>query len=323
MSSAPTFDELADAALLEMQRQQQEQQAAIERQLLHSNSSNVLVPGVPAKVGSATSATTGGRTVVRKANSTTATSSATAKRLSTATSPSASATAASPPSSVSPPAAAPPGGPPAYPSPSAATSAVPHDSSADPPLPAAPAEEASNLEIAQLNESNVAQLLSQKKQNADIQQHFTTSLTQQLQSIAAQQQKLAYIREELHKLDQQLSDSIDVLRNQIEDVGRQCLSLQADFTVKERDYLDSRKALAKAKQRKLLLTGHLDFIILTNEKEKAKKLKELERQMFGTGEEGEEAAAGQGRSNGKAAEEVKAPPAFDGFGGDDEGGGKK
>ena len=54
MSSAPTFDELADAALLEMQRQQQEQQAAIERQLLHSNSSNVLVPGVPAKVGSAT-----------------------------------------------------------------------------------------------------------------------------------------------------------------------------------------------------------------------------------------------------------------------------
>ena len=330
MSSAPTFDELADAALLEMQRQQQEQQTSIERQLLRSNNpfdvAGTTVPGVPAKM--AATSTTGGRTVIRKANTAT-TSSSTAKTLTTSTSPSASTGTPSPSSSVSPtPSSA---APPPYPTPSAASSAVPHDPSAEPPEPAAPAEEASNMEIAQLNESNVAQLLVQKASNANIQQHLTTSLTQQLQSIAAQQTKLAFIREELHKLDQQLSDSIDVLRTQIEDVGRQCLALQADFSVKERDYLDARKALAKAKQRKLLLTGHLDFIILSNEKEKAKKLKELERQMFGpnTAAEGEGEAGGTApaaKSNGKAAEEVKAPPAppaFGGFNGDDDGGGGK
>ena len=169
-------------------------------------------------------------------------------------------------------------------------------------MPVAPAEEATNLEIAHLNESNVSALLSQKKANASIQQHLTSSLTAQLQSIAAQQQKLAFIKSELHQLDQQLSDSIDVLRNQIEDVGRQCLTLQSDFTVKEAAYLDARKALAKAKQRKLLLTGHLDFIILTNEKEKAKKLKELERQMFGGKETeggGEEGGEGGERTGGQ------------------------
>ena len=117
-------------------------------------------------------------------------------------------------------------------------------------MPVAPSEEASNLEIAHLNENNVAALLVQQKENASIQQHLSTSLSAQLQSIQAQQSKLAFIKTELSKLDQQLSDSIDVLRNQIEDVGRQCLTLQADFTIKERDYLDARKALAKAKQRK-------------------------------------------------------------------------
>ena len=65
MSAPPTFDELADAALKEMQRQQNDQQAAIERQLAQQNSastSSPVVPGVP-RVASATA---GGRTVIRK-----------------------------------------------------------------------------------------------------------------------------------------------------------------------------------------------------------------------------------------------------------------
>ena len=49
-----------------------------------------------------------------------------------------------------------------------------------------------------------------------------------------------------------------------------CMSAQRDFDEKERLYIESRKHLAKVKQRKLLLTGHLDFIILTNEKNKGK-----------------------------------------------------
>ena len=48
------------------------------------------------------------------------------------------------------------------------------------------------------------------------------------------------------------------------------------FFQKEKEYLECRKSLAKVKQRKLLLTSHLDHIILHNEQEKAAKLAELE-----------------------------------------------
>ena len=89
----------------------------------------------------------------------------------------------------------------------------------------------------------------------------------------------------------------------------------------------------------LLLTGHLDFIILTNEKEKAKKLKELERQLFGKGAGAEAEPERQtqvkavlphinGTTTAPPAavrnviEEVKAP-SFGGFGGEDDAGGGK
>ena len=196
----------------------------------------------------------------------------------------------------------------------------------------------------------MALLLSQQKKNASIHQHLTVSLQHQLESVQQQQQKLALIRAELSKLDQTLSISIDTLRTEIEQVGRQCVGLQTDFEQREKDYLEARKALAKAKQRKvrpkhstaavallahiccrahcpccvccspqLLLTGHLDFIILSNEKEKAKKLRELERQLFGKESQPDEeqqtgvppaavvAAAADGRK-----EAVKAADAGDG-----------
>ena len=71
-----------------------------------------------------------------------------------------------------------------------------------------------------------------------------------------------------------------MLRAEIESVGREVNSLQQDFDVKEREYLQSRKALAKVKQRKLLLTSHLDLIIINNENEKAKKLTELDFEFW-------------------------------------------
>jgi hypothetical protein len=57
------------------------------------------------------------------------------------------------------------------------------------------------------------------------------------------------------------------------------VTAQREFDLKEREYLAARKELAKCKQRKLLLTGHLDYIILTNERHKAQKLNELEAHL--------------------------------------------
>jgi hypothetical protein len=57
--------------------------------------------------------------------------------------------------------------------------------------------------------------------------------------------------------------------------------------------LVSRKHLAKKKNRKALLTGHLDYIILANEKTKANKLRELEVQLGITDEEVRQPDRGQ------------------------------
>lgn len=90
---------------------------------------------------------------------------------------------------------------------------------------------------------------------------------------------LAFIRQELSKLDLTLSRNIDILRSEIETAGREVSHAQAHFDQKEKEYLQARKALLKAKQRKTLLTAHLDFIILTHERGKANKLLELEAQL--------------------------------------------
>ena len=329
-SLAPTFDELAEAALKEMQRQQREQQQAIEHQISKNpfdNNGGVLMPGVPATV--TTSSTVGGRTVVRKSPANPSPTNNSSRALSTAPQPAPIPPAAiaviSPPHSATLSTTA-------STSPSAAPSAS-FDPSAEPPLPVAPVEETSNLEIAHLNETNVAALLSQQKANAHLTSHLSTALTSQLHSIQQQHAKLAYIRAELAKLDASLSDNINTLRTEIETVGREVLYAQTEFDKREKEYLEARKVLARVKQRKLLLTGHLDYIILTNELDKAKKLKELERQMFGggggddnTAADGTAKAADAGNGGGAAVAVVAvvqpvAPPAFGGFGEDDGGGG--
>lgn len=335
-SAAPTFDELADAALKEMQRQQREQQQSIEQQISKNPfDTAVLMPGVPATV--TTSTTVGGRTVVRKVPtnpSPTSNSNNSNKTLSTAAQPTPSPTTASAtPTTTITSATAPTttitsATSSTSPNP---TSAASFDPSAEPPLPVAPAEEVSNLEIAHLNETNVAALLSQQKANAHLTSHLSTALATQLHTIQQQHTKLAYIRSELAKLDASLSENINTLRSEIEGVGREVLYAQTEFDKKEKEYLEARKVLAKVKQRKLLLTGHLDYIILTNEVDKAKKLKELERQMFGgSGSGSEDGSGGTADESGGGGNEVvkvvaaavpqpTAPPAFGGFGDDDSG----
>ena len=137
-------------------------------------------------------------------------------------------------------------------------------------------DEKENARLSGQLTANVANLMAQKSSNERKQAAVGNVLAQKGKAMEEEMRKLQFIRQELSKLDHSLSRNIDVLRAEIESVGREVNSLQTEFTQKEKDYLECRKALAKVKQRKLMLTSHLDYIILTNENEKASKLTELE-----------------------------------------------
>jgi hypothetical protein len=141
---------------------------------------------------------------------------------------------------------------------------------------------ASNMDDAKLAEvaaDNLHTLSEQKKSNALKQSTVQATVQEQYKYIEIQTKKLAAVKLELAKLDLSLNNNIDKLRQEIEIVGREVLAAQQDFDAKEKFYLQSRKILATKKQRKQLLTAHLDYIILTNEKNKAEKLRELEIQL--------------------------------------------
>ncbi len=70
-------------------------------------------------------------------------------------------------------------------------------------------------------------------------------------------------------------------------VGREEAVAAVAFSTAEKAYLATRKELAVKKQRKTLLIGHLDYIILSNEQSKAEKLAEIERTLGLTGKEPE------------------------------------
>jgi len=144
------------------------------------------------------------------------------------------------------------------------------------PVSAALPDEGENDRLTSELQANVATLMQTKQENERKQQKVGSVLASKYKRMEEEQRKLTFIRNELAKLDQSLAKNINMLRAEIETVGREVHRLQKDFDYKEKEYLAARKVLAKTKQRKLLLTAHLDYIILTNEKEKAQKLTELE-----------------------------------------------
>lgn len=122
-------------------------------------------------------------------------------------------------------------------------------------------------------------LTQQKAENQARTKKVSSTLESRMVQMKKENQKLLLIQRELLKLDQALGKNIGILRSQIETVGRELSSAQMDFDRKERDYLTARQLLCKKKERKALLTGHLDLLILTNEKHKADKLRRLEAQL--------------------------------------------
>jgi hypothetical protein len=119
-------------------------------------------------------------------------------------------------------------------------------------------DESENARLSASLQNNVATLIATKQANERKQQVVGSILSERYKQAEAERGKLLLIRQELAKLDQSLVRNIDVLRAEIEGVGREVNNLQRDFDLKEKEYLALRKALAKTKQRKLLLTSHLD-----------------------------------------------------------------
>jgi len=142
-----------------------------------------------------------------------------------------------------------------------------------------PSGSTSTMEVVQLNAMNVELLNSQKRANIEKHSKLSSTILAEQNRVQREVQKLMFVQQELGKLDKSLTKNIDLLRIEIEKVGREVSNSQKDFDEKERLYLEARQELARKKQRKMLLTGHLDFIILTNERNKANKLAELEKQM--------------------------------------------
>ena len=77
--------------------------------------------------------------------------------------------------------------------------------------------------------TNVANLMATKQENERKQQKVGSALASKARQIEEEQRKLAFIRNELAKLDHSLSRNIDMLRAEIEACGREVNSLQKDF----------------------------------------------------------------------------------------------
>jgi hypothetical protein len=132
----------------------------------------------------------------------------------------------------------------------------------------------------QMEQQTCMELLAREKhQNAESMKRVTTTLQDRMKQVDSEAKKLALVRAELAKLEGNFNKSVDILRGEIETVGLLESQAQKDYAVKEAAYLTARHLLSEKKQRKALLTGHLHEIILSNEKQKAEKLRDMEQQL--------------------------------------------
>jgi predicted nucleic acid-binding Zn-ribbon protein len=101
-------------------------------------------------------------------------------------------------------------------------------------------------------ELTAQELEQRQKGNAETCQRVVSTLQKKFSEIDRESRKLAFVKAELAKLDNSLSNNISVLRTEIEKVGREEADAQADFDAREKAYLASRKDLAKKKTTKTI-----------------------------------------------------------------------
>lgn len=111
----------------------------------------------------------------------------------------------------------------------------------------------------QLEAHHIVELDAQKRLNESSTAKVTTTLQSLMAKLASENARLAFVKQELSKLDASLGDNIALLRTEIEQVGRSCSQAQSRFDVIEKEYLSARHALANLKQKKVRQSSIVRF----------------------------------------------------------------
>ncbi len=93
------------------------------------------------------------------------------------------------------------------------------------------------------------------------------------------QRHISRIRRELAKVDRNISDQINTIRNKIDVVDRGFSQAARRFKAAEKTYLECKRVLDEKKAMKALLSEHLAQILMHNEQEKAVRLENLMREF--------------------------------------------
>ncbi|XP_071801879.1 uncharacterized protein [Asterias amurensis] len=91
----------------------------------------------------------------------------------------------------------------------------------------------------------------------------------------AETKRLAYIQKELSKIEEFLTNDVNILRDKIEEASRNYSEAQKRYQKAEAEFVTAKISLHKLSDHKEALTEHLCTIIRENELRKSKKLEEL------------------------------------------------
>jgi hypothetical protein len=122
-------------------------------------------------------------------------------------------------------------------------------------------------------------LSEQKAHNKEKTVALSTALNSKFADLQKQNNRLQYVKSELNQLDKDLMGNILILRAEIEKVGKAEWDALARFKALEEQYAAAKKDKDTLQKRKSLLVQHLDYLIITNEKNKAAKLAQLEAEL--------------------------------------------
>lgn len=114
-----------------------------------------------------------------------------------------------------------------------------------------------------------------KEANLEKRKLLSNAIEQRFEQSIAEATKIAKIREELDKLDQELAADVEILRREIEAVTLQYTATKENYHQIESQFLAAKLSLHQVSEKKEMLTEHLCTIISHNEDRKAKKLSEL------------------------------------------------
>ncbi|XP_055315194.1 RAB6-interacting golgin [Sitodiplosis mosellana] len=114
-----------------------------------------------------------------------------------------------------------------------------------------------------------------KEANLEKRRLLSNAIEQRFEQSIAEATKIAKIREELDKLDQELAADVEILRKEIEAVTLQYTATRENYHQIESQFLAAKLNLHQISEKKEMLTEHLCTIISHNEDRKAKKLTEL------------------------------------------------